>query len=214
MLGKIFKKGCFYHVFNKSISNYGIFKNEDNSQRFLETLDYYNNSNEKKKFSLAIRDKDYKYKNLILNLFEKSIIKCLSYCVMPDHYHLLIKVLQDNILSKYINDIENSFTRYFNIKYNRKGPLWQSDFRAVMINNNEQLLHISRYIHLNPTTSGLVEKPEDWQFSSYKDIISHKYLLKNVLTEFSISNSNFYKRFVENNIDYQKKLKLIKKLIF
>jgi len=214
MQEKKFKNGCYYHVFNKSISNYGIFKNNYNSQRFLGTLDYYNNSDKKKKFSLAIRDNNYKYNDLIFNLFNNPIVKFLTYCIMPDHYHLLIKVLQNDVLSKYINDFENSFTRYFNIKYDRKGPLWQSSFKTVIINNNEQLLHVSRYVHINPTTAGLVEKPENWQFSSYKNIITKENLLKKVLTEFSISKPNIYKKFVENNINYQKKLKLIKKLIF
>lgn len=118
---------------------------------------------------------------------------------MPDHYHLLIKSLSHEKISKYISDVENSYTRYFNIRNNRKGPLWQSRFKAVVIKNNLQLLHVSRYIHLNPTTNSLVNHPEDWRFSSYKEI--------------SISNRFTYKRFVENNINYQRRLKQIKKLV-
>ncbi len=167
-----FKSPAIFHVFNKSIANYGIFKDPKNSQRFIEVLDYYNNTNIKKKFSLAKTNKEYLYQNLLL--FKKdSLLKFLSFCIMPDHYHLLIKILIDNCLSKYINDVENSFTRYFNTKFNRKGPLWQSRFQAVRIKNNEQLLHVSRYIHLNPTTANLIDKPENWDFSSYKDIITN-----------------------------------------
>lgn len=204
--------GGIFHVFNKSIANYGIFKDIKNADRFIKALDYYNNITNIKSFSRAIKDKEYTYKNLMYPK-EKSLIKFLGYCIMPDHYHLLIKILKENIFSKYINDIENSFTRYFNIKFNRKGPLWQSDFKAVRIKNNEQLLHVSRYIHLNPTTDYLVDKPEDWRFSSYKDFIFDKIILKNIINEVSISSTFEYQKFSENQIDYQRKLKFIKKLI-
>lgn len=132
---------------------------------------------------------------------------------MPDHYHLLVKILKDSVLSKYINDVENSFSRYFNIKLNRKGPLWESSFKAVKIKTNEQLLHVSRYIHLNPTSSNLVTKPEDWEFSSYNDFIKDQKILKEILTEISIKSPKKYKSFVEKNIIYQKKLKFVRKLM-
>jgi putative transposase len=93
---------------------------------------------------------------------------------MPDHYHLLLKILKNKYLSKYISDVENSFTRYFNIRFKRKGPLWQTSFKAVRIKNDQQLLHVSRYIHLNPITANLVNRSEDWKFSSYQDFINDK----------------------------------------
>jgi len=133
---------------------------------------------------------------------------------MPDHYHFLLKIIKDNSFSKFIGDVENSFTRYFNIKFDRKGPLWQNSFKAVEIRSNEQLLHVSRYIHLNPTTSRLVERPEDWIFSSYKDFITDKKLLNDFMKEISINDITDYKKFVENNIEYQRDLKRIKKFLF
>lgn len=207
-----FISGGIFHVFNKSIANYGIFKDIKNADRFRKTLDYYNNRAVTKSLSRIIRDKEYQYQNLLYQK-EQSIIKFLCYCIMPDHYHLLVKILKENIFSKYVNDIENSFTRYFNIKFNRKGPLWQSGFKAVRIKNNEQLLHISRYIHLNPTTSNLVEKPEEWQFSSYRDFIFDGKILKDILHEISIGQELHYKKFVDDQIDYQRKLKFIKKYL-
>jgi len=133
---------------------------------------------------------------------------------MPDHYHFLLKIIKDGSFSKFIGDVENSFTRYFNIKFDRKGPLWQNSFKAVEIRSNEQLLHVSRYIHLNPTTSRLVERPEDWIFSSYKDFITDKKLLNDFMKEISINDITDYKKFVENNIEYQRDLKRIKKFLF
>lgn len=205
-------QGGMYHICNKSIANFGIFQSEFNAQRFLETVDCYNKIHVWTSFSQALKNNNYEYSNIIFPK-EDPIIKFLSYCIMPDHYHLLIKVLINYSIAKYLNDIENSYTRYFNIKFHRKGPLWQSNYKVVPITSNEQLLHVSRYIHLNPTTAKLVEKPEDWLFSSYKDIISNKELLQVHLSEISIRSRNHYQKFVENNRDYQIKLKQIKRLL-
>ena len=210
---EIFSRGEIFHICNKSISNFGIFKSEENSQRFLNLLDYYNdNNNNKIRFSDVVDRGTYVFDNILLPKVD-SLIKFLCYCIMPDHYHLLIKIIHADCLSHYIGNIENSFTRYFNIKFNRQGPLWQSRFRAVRITSDEQLLHVSRYAHLNSVTAGLVNKPEDWKFSSYRDIISDDYYLKEILTEFSITDKLSYQKFVNDNIDYQKKLKMIKRLI-
>ena len=208
-----FVEGEIYHVFNKSISGYAILKNLDNAQRFLNTFEYYNSSLNLKSYSQSIRTKKFEYKNIIYPI-DNTLCKILTYCIMPDHYHFLLKIVKDNSFSKFIGDLENSFTRYFNIKFDRKGPLWQNSFKAVEIRSNEQLLHVSRYIHLNPTTSRLVERPEDWIFSSYKDFITDKKLLNDFMKEISINDITDYKKFVENNIEYQRDLKRIKKFLF
>ncbi|MDO8611050.1 MAG: transposase [bacterium] len=204
-------QGGIYHICNKSIANFGIFQNEFDAQRFRETIDYYNNIRVWTSFSNVLKKGTYEYSNII---YPKNvgIIKILSYCIMPDHYHLLIKVLTDAKISKYLNDIGNSYSRFFNVKHHRKGPLWQSSYRIKRIETNEQLLHVSRYIHLNPTTSQLVENPEEWKFSSYKDIISDKNVLHQ-LNEISIQSTTSFKKFVDDNKDHQIKLKQIKRLL-
>ena len=205
---KKYIKGNIVHVCNKSIANYNIFTDEINSLRFLKTLIYYNNSSIKHCLSTYLRNKNIKED--ILSINSKSLVKVIAFCIMQDHYHLLLKILKDKILSKYISNIENSFSRYFNCKFNRKGPLWQSRFKSILVKNNNQLLHLTRYIHLNPTTSNLVDKPEKLTYSSYKEY-THDYYLKNFLRELTIGNKNNYQKFCNDRIDYQRKLKLIKK---
>lgn len=206
------KEGLIFHVFNKSISNYRIFKNDINAERFIKLLDYYNNLEKKLSYSVYIRKVNDCFPTLLIPK-NNSLLKFIAYCIMPDHYHLLIKALVDNKISKYISDVENSYTRYFNIKFNRKGPLWQSRFKSVKIRNNEQLIHVSRYIHLNPTTSNFVLNPEDWPYSSYKEYVCNKEVLRKIVKEISISDPKIYKKFVDDQKDYQRKLKEIKKLI-
>src|SRR3989344_2285721 len=200
-----FYDDCFYHIFNKSISNFGIFSKSKNSLKFIDTLDYYNNL--KIKFSLSVYLRKNSLNTNLLIPKDNSIAKIVSYCIMPDHYHLLVKIIHADKFSKFLNNVENSFSRYFNIKTNRKGPLWQSRFKSVIIESNEHLLHVSRYIHLNPATNYLVDNPEDWILSSYKDFISNEKYLKEYVKEISINSCFDYKKFVENNKDYQRRLK-------
>jgi putative transposase len=109
-----------------------------------------------------------------------------------------------------MNNLESSYSHYYNKLNNRRGPLWQSRFRSSLIENDETLLHVHRYIHLNPTTAGIVKKPDDWPWSSYdyyttdNDVfLEHK--------ELSINSNSTYKKFVENQINYQKTIKGIRR---
>lgn len=203
----------FVHVFNKSIANFRIFQHSQSCWRFIQALDYYNKSTLNNiNLSVFLRKKPFYYPDLLIPKNDVKV-KFLTYSIMPDHYHLLLKIKNKIGLSKYINDVENSYTRYFNINFNRKGPLWQRSYKYIVVKTDEQLIHVSRYINLNATTNNLVDKPEDWEFSSYKKMIGDEKYLKEYLKEISINYPKKYQQFVENNIDYQRKLKEIKRLV-
>ena len=104
---KKFPEGKIYHVFNKSIANYPIFKDLNNSQRFIQVLDYYNNLLVQSNLGNYLKT-NKNYSPELLTVKDDRLIKFLAYCIMPDHYHLLIEILKENCLSKYINDIEKS----------------------------------------------------------------------------------------------------------
>lgn len=201
--------GTIYHVCNKSIANYGIFQLDQNKLRFLSILEYYNNLDNTSKYSDFLKTNPLQYSNLLIKPPHRNV-SFIAYCIMVDHYHLLLKTANDR-LSNYLGQVENSYSHYFNIKYNRKGPLWQSRFRLVQIRTNEQLLHTCRYVHINPTTSKLVTKPENWKYSSYNDYINGEAL--KTIKEISIENPKHYKSFCEDRIDYQQTLKNIKSLL-
>lgn len=211
-MNRKFYDGEIYHICNKSISNYQIFSKDYNCQRFTELLDYYNHIKVPYKYSVAVQLHKYKYQNILYPRIDQ-IVKIISYCIMPDHYHLLLKIINSTLFSRFINNIENSYTRFFNLKNHRKGPLWQSRFRDVQIKTNEQLLHVKRYIHLNPVTNYLVNKPIEWRFSSYQDYITDTKVLSGIMKEISIKDIDTFKKFTEDQIDYQRQLKKIKKLL-
>lgn len=99
-------------------------------------------------------------------------IELIAYCIMPTHVHLVIKQLQSNGIKKYMANLLNSYARYFNISRERKGPLWVGRFKSVLVQNDEQLLHLTRYVHLNPVKAGLTQSAKEWAYSSMNEYLS------------------------------------------
>ena len=93
----------------------------------------------------------------------------LSYCLMPNRFHFLIKQTGDLPISKIISKVCTGYSMYFNKKYKRVGGLFQDQFKAVRVENDSQLLWTSAYIHQNPAVAGLVEELADYPWSSYPD---------------------------------------------
>jgi putative transposase len=210
---RVFAVGSFYHIMTKSIAGYQIFRFETDYERMLQIMQYYSYEDVPIRFSYYKRLKDDKHQKKAAD-FDKldKLVDIISYCLMPTHIHLLLTPLKENGISLYMKNLLNSYTRYFNTRNNRKGPLWQSRFKDVIVENDEQLLHLTRYIHLNPTTSGFVDKPEDWKYSSYNEFIGEnkKHICK--FNDYLDIDPKIYKEFVESRIDEQKELAFIKSL--
>lgn len=202
-----------YHILNKSIAGYKIFNSNSEFNKFIETIIYYQTRNHLS-FSDFVQRKEYQLDltKLVASDREKHV-EIISYCFMPTHFHLVLRQLRDNGISKFLNDCLNSYTRYFNIKHKRKGPLWQGKTKKVLVESDEQLLHLTRYIHLNPTTSYLVDKPEDWTYSSYNEYINNSDVNIKICKYNDVLDINVkeYKEFVEDTVDYQRDLKRIQK---
>lgn len=203
-----------YHVFSRSIAKFTVFNNDADYLRIIDILNLYRYTDFNYKYSRFIELESETKKDIINNLEKTSpvLVEIIAYCIMPTHIHLILKQVSENGISNFMSKILNCYTRYFNIHHKRTGPLWEGRFKNVLILTNEQLLHLTRYAHLNPTSAGLVKNPEDWQFSSY-----HEYI-KNDLTNLSICtfdslfdfNEKQYEKFVLDHKSYQKNLSLIK----
>lgn len=202
-----------YHVFTKSIAGFKVFLHKEDYVRMIDLIDYYR-FNPLLKFSeyKRAREKD----KLDVSKVEKGsppIVDLIAYCLMPTHIHLVLEELVPLGISEYMRRILDSYTRYFNKKIGRKGPLWETRFKRVLVTSDEQLLHLTRYVHLNPVSAGLVEKPEQWEYSSYKEYIGlSSNQICNKEKYLTIQKSD-YAKFVEDHIDYQRTLELIKNLI-
>lgn len=211
--------GETYHIYNKSIAEYIIYNNEEEFLRMLSVICYYRGERPEVSFSRFLRDnnaeKDHSKNSYVLQ-DKKALVEIISYCLMPTHFHLILKQLVDNGMSIFMSNVGNSYARYFNLKHKRKGPLWEGGFKSVLIKTDAQLLHLTRYIHLNPVTAHLVNAPEKWSMSSYNEYLSTIEENKRICNYKDILDIEpvSYRRFVEDRISYQRELAKIKKLLF
>lgn len=200
-----FVTGEIYHIYNRGTEKRTIFEDRRDYQRFLKTLRYYQLQGPKPKLSHF-----FPYQNFKLNSANK-IVEILAYCLMPNHFHLLIKQIKDGGITEFITKTSLSFTKYYNKKYTRVGPLLQGQFKAVLIESDEQLLHISRYIHLNPLASFLVGDLNWYEWSSYKEYATQT---EGICSKEAIQNyfkfPREYQQFILDQADYAQQLEIIK----
>lgn len=130
---------------------------------------------------------------------------------MPNHFHFLIKQLKEGGITEFISKLSNSYTKYYNTKHTRVGPLLQGEFKAVLVESNEQFIHLSRYIHLNPIASLLVKNLKDFRWSSYEEYINNTHGIcakEEILNSFKTPQD--YEQFVLDQVSYAQSLERIK----
>lgn len=213
----ILASGEFYHIFNRGLNQQQIFKSKKDYERFIFTLKFYQFSQLPLRLSYFVNLPDNKQKELWEEIIKKpKLVEIISFVLMPNHFHLLLRQLLPKGITLYLSLITNSYTRYFNLKYNRKGDLFEGVFKAVRIESEEQLIHLSRYIHLNPVVSYLIKENQltSYPYSSLPDylkrdssFIAADYILNHFKT------AKAYQKFIFNQIDYGKKLEKIKHLL-
>jgi REP element-mobilizing transposase RayT len=145
-----FEPSKFYHVFNRSIGNRVLFREEKNYNYFLDLLCHYT----------------------------RSTIEILAYCLIPNHFHLLIKIKDDNVDHIKISNAFRSFfiayTNSINKVYGERGGLFQTPYRRVQINDDHYLTQVIHYIHLNPVRHRICSSIADYKYTSYYSLISHE----------------------------------------
>ena len=208
--------GETYHIFSKGIAGFRVFSNNEEFLRMKTTIRYYQWAEPPIKFSRFIKMHGLPKDERIYFENTDKLVQIIAYCIMPTHLHFILKQLREDGISNFMGNMLNSYTHYFNLKYSRKGPLWESRFKSILVKTNEQLLHLTRYVHLNPVTSYLVNSPDEWLASSYKEYIAmvdDKERFCNFDDILEIRPDS-YKEFVLDNTSYQRELAKIKKLLF
>lgn len=210
----------YYHVFNRGVARQPIFTDIREYKRAIQLISYYQNKNPSPKYSHFIQ-LPREQRNILLSLSNSKrdySVSIIAYCLMPNHFHFLLRQKVDNGIPKFIADFTNSYARYFNVKNERYGPVFQGRFKSVLVETDEQLFHVVRYIHLNPYTSYVVKSVselENYEFSSLPDYIGRR---NSILVDKKVVLSNFkksidYEKFVFDQADYQRKLGNIKHLL-
>jgi putative transposase len=159
--------------------------------------------NERKKIFFTLRDYE-KIKEYISEAWQKFDFTVHCYVLMSNHYHLLIEV-RDRNLPKIMHHINSSYSIYLNTKRKRCGHVFQGRYKAIIVDKDQYLSELSRYIHLNPVRAKMVEKPEMYPFSSYRayitgseDVIVRTATILSLFADESQSAKSRYKDFVED----------------
>lgn len=208
-----------YHALNHGIDPFQTFTNEGDYRRALLTLEFYRLVTPPMRLSQLLSLEKSSQEQILRNIKqEERRVDILSFCFMPNHFHLLLRQKKDRGVSKFMSDFQNSYTRFFNTKHERKGPLFLRPFKAVRIHTEEQLLHVSRYQHLNAYSVTIVrsfEQLERYPWSSLSEYLglTNRDLCEKetVLSQFKDIDS--YKSFIFDQADYQRNLEEIKHLI-
>lgn len=146
-----FVNNQIYHVYNRGVENRKIFLDEDDYFRFIHNLFEFNDTEP----ALNLYYKSYEIRSHKIGIERKRgsrklLVRILAFCLMPNHFHLLLEQRQDSGISEFIRKLGIGYAMYFNQKYRRVGGLFQGRFKAVLVNQDTHFIHLPYYIHLNP----------------------------------------------------------------
>lgn len=203
-----FVNGEYYHIFNRGNNKRIIFDNDQDFSRFFQSMIEFNSIE-----SIgSIFENSFK-NNLLGGSTSKSskLVDFICYCLNPNHYHFILKQLADDGVKKFMHRIGTGYTMYYNKIHNSSGSLFQGRYKAIHINSNEYLLHLSAYVNLNDKIhqlGGLASK------SSCDEYILGRVDLcdKNIILD-QFKNTEEYIKFVENSIKISKERKDIEKFL-
>lgn len=196
-----------YHIYNRGSDKRDIFLQPRDYKRFIKTFYYYHFEGPKPRLSLLNKNNFNHFKPDP----KSKLVEIFCYCLMPNHFHFMVRQLKTHGISIFMSQLANSYTKYFNTKRKRIGPLLQGAFKTTRIENDAQLIHLSRYIHLNPVVSGIVNFPQDYVWSSYAEYASETQgICSTDLVLNLFPSKEKYCEFTEAQISYGKTLEIVK----
>lgn len=212
---KEFVSDSFYHLYNRGVEKRIIFNDEQDYTVFLSYLKTYLVPKDIVALQKTLKDPDVSWKikdrvlkELRLNNFAGDVT-LVSYCLMPNHFHLLVKQREAESIDRFMNSLCTRYAMYFNKKHKRVGVLFQDHYKAVRVVTDEQLLHLSRYIHSNPTKSTKLASQgaplQTYMYSSYQDYLGLRrtsWVASNMVLGYfknKSMGSYSYQSFVEGN---------------
>lgn len=157
---KLYIENSYYHLYNRGVEKRIIFQDNQDYRVFLSYLKTYLSPLKGAKEKPTGRPRQRP-----LNNYHQQIT-LLSYCLMPNHFHLLLKQKPTEGIERFMRSLGTRYVQYFNKRYERVGPLFQDTYKAVLVETDNQLLHLSRYIHLQGILLG--------SYSSYADYLGKR----------------------------------------
>ena len=198
--------GEHYHIFNRAVNKQIIFHDISDYFRFLFLILYlqspiiFQQLGRKVKEFVQSRALDRGEEDKII---KKRRVELVAFCIMPNHFHLIVKELEEGGITAYMQRGLTAYSKYYNTKYDKSGHVFQGPYKVVHITDNRQLLYLSAYIHRNPREIVKWFRKEDqYQWSSYQDFIGENRWGKLILPDIIIGqfkNKAEYKNFVKTS---------------
>ncbi len=199
----VFINDQFYHVFNRGTDKRDVFADEQDYRRFLFSMKGFNDVNSTLNF---YRRLNVGSPTSLKPINQESLVEILCYCLMPNHFHLIVRQLKENGITSFMRKMGTGYTNYFNQKHKRSGVLFQGKFKSILIESDEYLNYLIQYIDLNPLE--LIEP--DWKEKGLKNWNKSKEFLKS----YQWGNCRDYEKYSEISENYDaESLKKIEKLI-
>lgn len=201
----------YYHLYNRGVDKRIVFFDDTDRQRFFDAVRLARLSNSPK---LSWLKKQIKIGNIspadlkgLEENYGPPLLDIVAYSLMPNHFHFQVKELIENGVSKFFRKLGTSYVMYFNIRYERTGRLFGSQYKSVLIETDEQLIHLSRYIHTNPLNSSKINisleqlKTNPWtSLPDYLGIRKQSFCDPAEVMAFFNSPDDYWK-FLKGNID-------------
>jgi REP element-mobilizing transposase RayT len=201
-----FVEGEYYHLYNRGNSKQKIFRDRNDHRRFIKSL-YLANSNKNFVFREVEQD---------IYSFERGgrLISIGAYCLMPNHFHLLITPTRDGDVSSFMKKLATSYSMYFNTKYKRTGTLFEGKFKSEHVDSDRYLKYLFSYIHLNPVKlidsewkeREIQNKNKTLDFLSKYEFSSYPDYLKDSRLETSILNREQFPKYFPNQKSFEKEI--------
>lgn len=198
----------YYHIYNRGVGKQIIFHQTNDYLRFIFLLCHFQFTDTIPHLSRAIGNFQEDLSRLgqhpVLAKRGKRIVDLVAFCVMPNHFHIIVKESLEGGIPTYMQRVLNAYAKYYNTKYERAGHLFQGPYQAVHISNNHQMLYLSAYLHRNPREmSDWFHKSEHYPWSTYQDYVLDNRWGQFIVPEIIISqfaNKRKYKYFVDTSI--------------
>ena len=202
--GNIIAPGEYYHICNRGVNKQVIFHDIPDYYRFLFLILYFQSPINFPQLGRTIKDFiQHPILDIVQEVINKRTVELVGFCIMPNHFHLIIKEVEEGGISSYVQRISNAYGKYHNIRYEKSGHVLQGAYRIVHIEDDRQFLHLSAYVHRNPREiSKWFRKEDHYPWSSYQDFIRNNRwgnLLVPDIVLGQFDNKEKYQRFVETS---------------
>jgi putative transposase len=226
--------GEIYHIYNRGVDRRDIFMDEEDRFRFVHDLFEFNDQNPTVNLAVHLKSKNNEIKEVGLPYIERKsrilLVEILAFCMMDNHYHLIIRQKTENGITEFMRKLGTGYTNYFNKKYDRTGALFGGKFKSVCLKKDSHFMYLPMYVHLNPLDlkfpewrekkikdyKKAIEFLDTYRWSSYMDYTGNKNFPSLINKDFILSRVGDEKKFKNETIDWIKNFKsdLVSEIVF